>query len=131
MLAIQLDFTSIGRMSLDTKENKGGDVPLFDVLVHVTIEAESRGCPKSGVYPFGTSLGHATIHVDSNVLVSPLVIEPNVVINGNCLSIIHGKRRKLIKVDLDYQKLIFNSDVFWDQVVRLQKQDLVDKWFYL
>ena len=121
MSIVQLAFTSIGRISLDTEGNWGGDVPLLDVLAHVTIEAESRGCPKSGVYPFGTSSVHATIHVDTNVWVSPMVIEPNVGINGNCFSIIRGKRRKLIKAYLDYQKLVFNSDIFWDQVVGLQQ----------
>ena len=51
-------------------------MPLLDVLVHAAIEGESCDCPKSGVYPFGTSPVHATIHVDSNVSISPLVIEP-------------------------------------------------------
>ena len=31
---VQLAFTSVGRISLDTKGNWGGDVPLLDVLVH-------------------------------------------------------------------------------------------------
>ena len=78
---VQLAFKSIGRISLDIEGNWGGDVPLLDVLVHATIEAESRGCPKSGIYLFGTSYVHATRHVDSNVSISPLVIEPNVVIH--------------------------------------------------
>ena len=106
-------------------------MPLLDVLVHATIEAESHGCPKSGVYPFGTSPVHANIHVDSNVLVSPLVIEPNVIIERKCFSIIRGKRRKLIKVDLDYQKIVFYSNVFRDRVVGLQQRDFVGNWFYL
>lgn len=106
-------------------------MPLLDVLVHAAIEAKSHDCPKLGVYPFGTSPVHATIHVDSNFSVSPLVIETNVVIHRKCFSIIRGKRRKLIKVDLDYLKLVFYSDVFWDWMVGLQQQDLVVKWFYL
>lgn len=81
---VQLAFTSISRISLDTERKWGGDVPLHDVLVHATIEVDSRGCSKSGVYPFGTSPVHANIHMDLNVSLSPLVSEPNVVIHGKC-----------------------------------------------
>jgi len=48
---------------------------LLDALVHVIIEVESCGCPKSGVHPSGTYYIHA-VHMDSNVSVSPQAIEP-------------------------------------------------------
>ena len=73
---VKLAFTSIGRSSLDIEGHLGGDVPLIDMLVHATIEVKSGGCPMLGVCPFGKSPVHATIHVDSNVSISPLVIEP-------------------------------------------------------